>query len=168
MTAAVPVWAAPLVALSLWTAACSRDTPHDAAAAPDARFGVLFGGQIQQLDEIAFEVDQAKQAHGFRIDFAAPLEQPTVIEWELDMPGSTRGVRDPKGRVGRGRITRLGRLRARPEDTRIDHTLRFEPGDPLGIWNIRVVTADRVLIDRPFRVYDAAARARGASADAGL
>jgi hypothetical protein len=49
--------------------------------------------------------------------------------------------------------------------------LPFSPDDPLGLWNIRVLVGDQVVIDRPFVVYDAIERARrreaAADTDAG-
>jgi hypothetical protein len=57
---------------------------------------------------------------------------------------------------------------ARAGETRFDRTVSFEPGDPLGLWNVRVVVRDMVVLDRPFEVFDAEERQKNASADAGL
>jgi hypothetical protein len=46
--------------------------------------------------------------------------------------------------------------------------LAFHPGDPLGVWNVRVVVRDKVVIDRPIEVFDAATRKRQAPRDGGL
>ena len=50
---------------------------------------------------------------------------------------------------------------------RFDQLLPLDPGDPLGTWNIRVTFDERVVIDRPFLVYDAQARRRLEHQDAG-
>jgi hypothetical protein len=33
-----------------------------------------------------------------------------------------------------------------------EKALQFQPGDPTGLWNVRVIIGDHVLIDRPFVV----------------
>lgn len=132
-----------------------------------AKFGVLFGGQVQQRRDIPFEIDPAKQTHGFVVKFSQPLDQDVPIQWELNKPGSSKRVRDREGRPGRGRLTTLGRAVARTGTRQFERAMHFEPGDPLGLWNIRVVVGDRVAIDRPFVVYDPAARRRALARDAG-
>jgi hypothetical protein len=132
-----------------------------------ARFGVFYGGQVQQRQEIAFVLDRSKQKHGIRIDFVRPLPEPVRVSWELNMPGSSRRVRDRAGRVGRGRVVKLQQAVVPAGRTRFDQLLPFEPGDPLGTWNIRVLVEDRVVIDRPFLVFSEAARQRALRQDAG-
>jgi hypothetical protein len=36
---------------------------------------------------------------------------------------------------------------------RFDKVLGFRPGDPVGMWNIRVRVEDRIVIDRAFEVH---------------
>jgi hypothetical protein len=60
----------------------------------------------------------------------------------------------------------LGEAQARAGQTRFDELLPFKPGDPLGIWNVRVVVDQEVVIDRRVLVYDAPERER-ARQDAG-
>ncbi len=122
-----------------------------------AEFGVFFGGQIQERSSIPFQL--SKQKHGFRLVFNRPLPRDVPVNWELDIPGSAAGVRDKRGTVGRGRITKLGEGLAKAQTTQFDHTMSFEPGAPLGAWNIRVlVHPNELVIDRTFEVYDARAR----------
>jgi hypothetical protein len=161
--------------LRLWllvgaTLACTLVTcesrPTGEKLVQSAQFGVFYGGQVQERKEIPFELDRSKQEHGFRIDFTRPLARDLEVSWEINMPGSTRRVRDRRGRLGRGRLVKLGEAVVVAGRKRFDKLLPFEPGDPLGLWNIRVVVHEQVLIDRPFLVYDARARKR-ARRDAG-
>ncbi len=115
-----------------------------------AELGIFFGGQVQKRDEIPFSLDRAKQTQGFRIDFAEPLARPARVHWEIDRP-------NPKGR---GRAVELGEAEARPGAQRFDREIAFEPGDPLGTWNVRVLLDDELVIDRPVSIYDATARKR--------
>lgn len=115
-----------------------------------AQLGIFFGGQIQERDEIPFTLDRAKQTQGFRIDFGRPLSASAKIRWEVDRPR----VRGP------GRATELGQAEARVGQERFDQEIRFEPGQPLGTWNFRVLVEDDLVIDRPVLVYDARARRR--------
>lgn len=159
---------AALTALAALACACAcEDDAPDTGPVKDAKFGVFFGGQVQARKEIPFELDATKQTHGFRIEFREPLPAPLEVKWELDMPGSSKRVRDEKGRRGEGRITKIDSATARAGSTRFERTLRFEPGDPLGDWHVRVHVGERVAIDRDFTVYSEAARRRARERDAG-
>jgi hypothetical protein len=130
-----------------------------------AEFGIFFGGQVQERDEIPFTLDRGKQRTGFRIEFHEPLSHPLDVSWELDMPGTTRRGSDPRGRRGMGRIVKTGVAPAPAGEKRLEIELPLSPGDPLGTWNVRVVIAEQIVIDRPFLVYDAAARRRAERAE---
>lgn len=134
-----------------------------------ARFGVFFGGQVQERSELPLELDRARQLQGFRIDMEPPPAQAVEVRWELSLPSSRRAV-DEQGRKAPARRTRSGQVSMRPGEPRLEQTLPFASDDPLGLWNIRVLVGERVVIDRPFVVYDARAReqARHALPDAGL
>lgn len=153
-----------LFATALVCLSCLAEEPSKELV-KEAKFGVFFGGQVQERQEIPFEVDPVKQQHGFRVDFNRPLTDSLRLEWQLTMPGPE--TRDKTGRPRRSRSTLVGRGIARAGQTRFEHAMHFKPGDPLGLWNIRVVAAERVLIDRPFTVYDAAVRARKVAAEDG-
>jgi hypothetical protein len=127
-----------------------------------ARFGIFYGGQIQEREQIPFEVDRARQIQGLRLDFSEPLPRPLRVTWEINRPGALRR----KGGAGPERIVELGAAEARPGQTRFEQLVPFKPGDPLGTWNVRVVVDDQLVIDRRFLVYDAHERAR-ARHDAG-
>lgn len=143
-----------LGAAGLLSLSCARRETVDALPGPAARaeFGVYYGGQIQERERIPLELDRTRQIQGFRIDFDAPLAREVIVAWELDMPGSTRGIRDVKGRIGRGRLIRHDEARVPAGHTRFDQTVYFAPKDPLGVWNIRVRVDDEIVIDRPFEV----------------
>lgn len=150
-------------------AACSR--PPSSEATDRAEFGIFFGGQIQERDEIPFQLDATKQTQGFRVHFGKPLTRDAAVSWELSMPRvalKSRGkqVSEKQANAGSPHVKVSGQETARAGQEGFEHVLPFKPGDPLGLWNIRIVVGNTVLLDRPFLVYDAEARAR-ASADGG-
>jgi hypothetical protein len=134
--------------------ACQTKPSGDPFPGPvrNAEFGVFYGGQVQERDQIPLVVDQTKQSHGIRIEFEEPLKEELTIHWELDMPGTTRGVRDERGVRGRGRLVKHDQAIVPRGRSRFDQVLGFEPGDPVGMWNVRVRVEDQVVIDRPFEV----------------
>lgn len=156
-----------VLAASLW--ACNKTVGDDSPGS--AKFGVFFGGQIEERRDIPFELDPSKQTQGFRVDFGTPLTRDADVVWNIDMPapvqqsktGRSKGA--PHAETHRKSIS--GRATIRAGLSRFDQVTPFEPGDPLGLWNARVTVAGKVLIDRPFEVYDRAERARAASTDAG-
>lgn len=119
---------------------CERTLP---GAVKEAEFGVFFGGQVQELKEIAKELDPAREQHGFRLTFAAPLTQEQRVMWELSLPASDRG--GPRAAL-------VGEATAKPGQTTLDVTLPFRPTDPLGMWHAKVSVAGKVVIDRDFTV----------------
>ena len=157
-----------LIAAAL-ASACDRSRDHDSGGS--AKFGVFFGGQVEERRDIPFEVDPSKQTQGFRIDFGTPLAKDAEVAWTIDMPASgpkakaarTKGA--PPVEAHRRSIT--GKATIRAGLSKFDQITPFEPGDPLGLWNARVIVAGKVLIDRPFEVYDRTERVRAASTDAG-
>ncbi len=143
---------AALWALALLMApACTKPAPRPNRLVKRAQFGIFFGGQVEQRREIPFQVDRSKQMQGFRIDFAKPLAHPHRISWAIDTPG---------GHNSPGRLTHVGQEQVQAGQKRLDHPMPFKPGDPLGVWNIRVMVDQQIVIDRVFRVYDAERRAR--------
>jgi hypothetical protein len=132
-----------------------------------AQFGVFFGGQVQEREQIPFEIDQARQVQGLRIDFVRPLPHPLKVSWEIDRPLPQRRA-TAKRRSENERVVEMGEARAQAGQARFDKVLPFKPGDPLGTWNIRVVLGQELVLDRRFLVYDADERARAQRADGGL
>jgi len=153
------------------TGACEPERPPPLVKS--AKFGVFFGGQIQERRDIPFELDRTRQSQGFRLDFSAPLASDLSITWKLTVPEAPspahkKTARDAPAAPERSRSL-SGVDTARAGATRFEHETPFEPGDPLGLWNVRVVLDGKVVIDRPVEVYDATARARmAAAADGGL
>lgn len=144
------IWLSLAIALS----GCASEPSPEPGLVASAEFGIFYGGQVQERDELPFSLDRGVQRQGIRIDFRAPLDRPVRVSWELDMPGTTRKVRDTRGRRGRGRVVKSGQAEARAGQERVEIELPFSPGDPLGTWNLRVQVEDQVVIDRPFLVYD--------------
>ena len=125
-----------------------------------AEFGIFYGGQIQERQEIPAEVDRTRQLQGFRLRLEPPPAHPLEVRWELGMPGAGRFVQDSQGRRARPRRVQLGQARWRPGEAVFEQALPFLPGDPLGLWNIRVLVGSHVVMDRPFVVYDERSRNR--------
>jgi hypothetical protein len=160
-----------LVLVLCWLLGCTRESASAASAGATASFGVFYGGQVQQRKEIPFELDRTKQRQGFRIQFDPPLQETAKIEWEISRP-ARRSSPAATPSSPDGRITELGSTMLAQGQARFEEPLWFKPGDPLGLWNVRVVLGPRVLIDRAFLVYDASKRRHENSAarapDAGL
>jgi hypothetical protein len=143
----------------LW--GCEREKPPEPVAR--ASFGIFFGGQVQEREEIPFELDRAKQVQGFRIDFSEPLAREIKVSWEIDRPAPGNRSGSSKGSE---RIAELGEAIARKGLSRFDQTIPFKPGNALGSWKILVRADDKVVIDRKVVIYDPAVRAR--EPDSGL
>jgi hypothetical protein len=125
-------------ALALATAiACEREASSSLVA--EAEFGIFFGGQVQERDELPFELDRGRQIQGIRLAFAKPLERDSIVRWELDMPGSERDA---------ARVVRLGEAAVRAGQTRFEQVVPFSPGDRLGVWNVRVIVDNELVLDR--------------------
>lgn len=160
--------------LALGLAPLAACTAPNQAAAPGihAEFGIFYGGQVQQRDEIPLSLDAARQRQGFRLTLSPPPQQALEVRWELGKPGQGRRVPDSQGRRARPRSVQLGRAHFRAGEAVFEQALAFLPDDPLGLWNIRVLLGDRVVLERPFVVYDAVERARreqaAAEVDAGF
>ncbi|HEU5074172.1 MAG TPA: hypothetical protein VFU02_08365 [Polyangiaceae bacterium] len=134
--------------LALWLGGC-EGAPRADGLIQEARLGVFFGGQIQQREEVARVFDET-QSQGFRIVFREPLPTKKRVRWELVMP--------PRPGSGEVLVSKLGELTVPAGQRQIDQAFRFEPGDPLGLWNIRVLVDDELVIDRAWLVFDAVAR----------
>lgn len=137
-----------VAAFALAALGCVQD-PASGGPIQEARLGVFFGGQIQQREEVARVFDES-QSQGFRIVFREPLRESKRVSWELVLP--------PKPGSGEVVVSKLGEVTAAVGQREIDQVFRFEPGDPLGLWNVRVLVDEELVIDRAWLVFDAAAR----------
>jgi hypothetical protein len=143
-----------------------------ATVSATAEFGVFYGGQVQERDEIPLELDPVRQKVGFRLTLSPPPRDALEVSWVLGGPGAGRRVSDGRGRKARARKVQTGRAHFRPGEAVFEQPTPFAPGDPPGLWNIRVQLGEQVVLDRPFLVYDAGERTRRqrdvAAPDAGL
>lgn len=138
---AVATWRAlALVLCCAWSVSCQRAKPE---LVKEAELGVFFGGQVQELKEIPKQLDAARQRHGFRLTFAAPLPRDIPIAWEISLP--------PVDKPG-PRPALIGAVTARAGQTVLDVPLAFRSSDPLGAWHAKVTADGRVVIDRDFQV----------------
>jgi hypothetical protein len=150
--------------------ACEPARPKEPVQS--AKFGIFFGGQLQERRDVPFELDPIKQSQGFRVDFGEPLAVDTAVDWEIAVPQV--GPQDKKrSRGGAGprevaRTVTTGTDIARAGTSRFDHVMPFRPGDPLGLWNVRVIVRGKVVVDRPVEVFDPAERKRNAPKDGGI
>jgi hypothetical protein len=111
----------------------------------DAKFGVFFGGQVQEREELSLVLDRTRQSHGIRLDFREPPVRPLRVAWEIEKP-TTAKVGDA------GKLVEYGETRTRPGEERLEIPLAFRQDDRPGAWRVRVVVDERVVLDRPFRV----------------
>jgi hypothetical protein len=129
-----------LVALAL--AGCEKPSETPAL---DARFGIFFGGQVQERDELPLVLDRTRQSHGIRLDFREPPERPLRVAWEIEKPSMEK-------REDAGKLVEYGETKTRPGEARIEIPLAFRANDRPGAWRVRVTVAERVVLDRAFRV----------------
>jgi hypothetical protein len=134
-----------------------------------AEFGIFYGGQIQHRQELPLELDGARQLQGFRLRRHASRDLGPTVRWELGKPGAGRPQKDGRGRKVTARRVQLGEARWPPGEAVFEQSLPFAPGDPPGLWNLRVQCGDRLVLDQPFLVYDPKQRERERAAlgDAG-
>lgn len=109
-----------------------------------ARFGIFFGGEVQEREEVPLVLDRARQSFGIRVEFADPPASPVLVRWELEKPGP--------GADGGGGLVAYGQARARAGEPVLDIPLAFRAGDRKGAWRVRVLLGDELLLDRGFRV----------------
>jgi hypothetical protein len=126
---------------SLGSLACAeKEAPKTARAS----FGVFFGGQVQEREEVPLILDRARQSIGVRVEFVEPPVAAQEVSWELEKPGA--------GKDGRASVVDYGAARTRPGQPVLDIPLAFRPGDRLGNWRVRVTLGRQKLLDRAFRV----------------
>ncbi len=131
---------------------CPEEKPKDELV-ERAVFGIFFGGQVQERNEVPFEIDRGKQTQGIRVDFREQLTRDIPVRWEWDRP-APRGKRA----TASSRVTELGRGVAPKGSQRFEAPLELAPGDPLGEWNVRLFVDDRLVLDQRFLVYSEASR----------
>jgi hypothetical protein len=120
--------------------ACARASE---GVVKEAEFGVFFGGQVQELKEIPKQLDPARQRHGFRLTFVAPLSRDVPVSWEVSLPVPGKGGPRP---------ALVGQATAKAGQAVLDVPLAFRAQDPLGAWHAKVSADGRVVIDRDFTV----------------
>lgn len=128
-----------LVAL---TTGCRKD-----GAPPPIRaeFGVFFGGQVQEREEIELRRGGSGLVHGIRLDFADPPDRALSVTWELEKP-------DPAAKGGDGKLVEYGKVSSRAGEPRLDIPLAFKPGDRTGTWHVKASVEGVVVLDREFQV----------------
>ncbi len=142
-------------ALLVILSAVGACTPASVSPIERAEFGVFFGGQVQERTEIPYDLDANRQSMGFVITLRQPLPMPMTLHWEVSKPGPTSNLPDPMTRR-----VELFDSAVSAGELRISKSVDFEPGDSLGLWNIRVVLGTHLAIDRAFTVYDRDSRSR--------
>ncbi len=109
----------------------------------EAEFGVFFGGQVQELPELPKQLDPARQRHGFRLTFRAPLARDVPVAWEISLPATDKSAPRP---------ALVGEATAKAGQRVLDVPFAFRPTDPLGDWHAKVTADGHVVIDREFKV----------------
>ena len=140
------------VALSPFVTGCENRSEPPAV---EAKFGVFFGGQVQERKELPLVLDRTRQSHGIRLDFRDPQERPLRVTWEIEKPG---GAKNADG----GSIVDYGETQTRVGEARLEIPLTFRATDRPGAWRVRVSVAERVVLERAFEVVAPAPAARPA------
>jgi hypothetical protein len=136
-----------VVALALAAACGCRRAPD--APPVHARFGVFFGGQIQEREVIPLVLDRARQSIGVRLEFATPPASEARVSWELEKPRAGKGK-------NLGTVVDYGEARTRPGEPVLDVLLAFRENDRPGAWHLRVALDGKNVLDRAFTVVPAA------------
>ncbi len=123
---------------------------HRTESLPDVavRFGVFFGGQVQEREKIPLVVDRARQSIGIRLEFASPPTTEQTVRWELEKPAPGKS---PDG----ARVVAYGEAKTRPGAAVLDLPLAFQAADRPGAWRVRVSLEGKRVLDRPFTVTPA-------------
>ena len=134
-----------LAVTALLGASCHRGRPE-----PDVRvrFGVFFGGEVQEREQIPLIVDRARQTIGLRLEFAAPPTAARRVAWELDKPAGKK----PSDAT---RVVAYGEANTRIGEAVLDLPLAFLESDRPGAWRVRVDLDGKRVLDRPFTVIPA-------------
>jgi hypothetical protein len=154
-----------------WLALLGLALGCDARAVPAneadvrAEFGIFYGGQIQHRRELPLELDRTRQLQGFRLRRSPALETGLTVRWVLGKPGAGRLQKDRRGRKAAPRGAQLGEAQWRAGEAVFEQTFPFAPGDPPGLWNLRVQCGDQVVLDQSFLVFDPVRRAQLAPRD---
>ena len=111
----------------------------------DAKFGIFFGGQVEEREELPLVLDRTRQSHGIRLDFREPPERALRVTWEIEKPAVSK-LEDG------GKLVEYGETKTRIGEERLEIPLTFRPTDRAGPWRVRVTVADRAVLDRAFRV----------------
>lgn len=132
-----------LAALSL--AALSGCRKDDAPPPIRAEFGVFFGGQVQEREELELPRGAPALAHGIRLEFAEPPSRALAVSWEIEKP-------DPASKSGDGKLVEYGKVSSRAGEPRLDIPLSFKRGDRAGTWHVKASVEGVVVLDRDFKV----------------
>jgi len=138
-------WSLSVCVLVVASAGACQRSP---AGRVTARFGVFFGGQLQERKELPLIVDRARLPIGIRLNWADPPATAEHVHWELEQPLSDKNA-------DAGRLVAFGDARARPGETDLDVPLSFRPNDHVGDWRVRVSVEGRLVHERGFRVVPA-------------
>lgn len=126
------------VSLAIVCASCSKPAPE--IAPTRGVFGVFFGGQVQELQEL--EVPPLGLTNlGFRLTFSAENAHDRRVHYEVVRPGS-------RGR----RLTIADDFVVGAGETTFDRPIPIPPDAELGTWNVRVECDGVAVIDRAIRM----------------
>ena len=129
--------------------ACNRHPVAPPSEVTSAQFGLFFGGQVQQRLELPKPLSHNQSSQGVRLEFRRRLPSPTQVTWYLDHPTARNG---PRGPCNAPRAIRSTSVMVPAGSDRFEQALTFEPTDPPGTYNVRVLVGDELVLDRSFRI----------------
>ncbi|HMA97382.1 MAG TPA: hypothetical protein VKP30_32070, partial [Polyangiaceae bacterium] len=90
-----------------------------------------------------------QNTQGLRVEFRRPLRNATPLTWQLDYPSARSG---PRGPCSASRKLRTETATVPAGAERFEQLLNLDPTSAPGTYNLRVMVANEVALDRSFRV----------------
>jgi hypothetical protein len=108
------------------------------------QLGVFYGGQVQELRRVPWPTEGKRPHLGFRVRFEEATREALPLRWEIDMPA---------GRAPTGRVQRVNEATVPAGQSVLDQSLDVPPNAELGVWNVRVLVGQKLVIDRALHLY---------------
>lgn len=125
----------------------SSDRPgtEQGSVGVSGQLGVFYGGQVQELRRVPWPAEGKRPQLGFRLRFEGATPHPASLRWEVDMPSRSAPA---------GRVQRVSETLVPSGQTVVEQSLDVPPNAELGVWNVRVLVGQQLVIDRALHLYE--------------